>query len=84
LVLDGHTGFLVPSDDAGILTDRVLRLLDDRKLASEFGREGRRRIETAFSLDAMTNAYLGLYRRMADRKARATSNAGVEIYHDLS
>jgi glycosyltransferase involved in cell wall biosynthesis len=72
LVLDGHTGFLVPSHDAGILTDRVLRLLDDRKLANEFGREGRRRIETAFSLDAMTNAYLCLYRRVADRRARAT------------
>ena len=78
LVLDGHTGFLVPSHDAGTLTDRVLRLLDDRKLANEFGREGRRRIETAFSLDAMTNAYLCLYRRVADRRARATSSAGVE------
>jgi glycosyltransferase involved in cell wall biosynthesis len=64
LVLDGHTGFLVPSHDAGILTDRVLRLLDDRKLANEFGREGRQRIETAFSLDAMTSAYLCLYRRV--------------------
>lgn len=84
LVLDGHTGFLVPSHDAGILTDRVLRLLDDRKLANEFGREARRRIETTFSLDAMTNAYLCLYRRVADRRARATSNAGVEVCHDMT
>jgi glycosyltransferase involved in cell wall biosynthesis len=76
LVLEGQTGFLVPSHDAGVLTDRVLRLLDDRKLADEFGREGRRRIETAFSLDAMTNAYLCLYRRMADRRARATLSEG--------
>jgi glycosyltransferase involved in cell wall biosynthesis len=76
LVLDGQTGFLVPSHDAGILTDRVLRLLDDRQLADEFGKEGRRRIETAFSLDAMTNAYLCLYRRMADRRARATLTEG--------
>jgi glycosyltransferase involved in cell wall biosynthesis len=84
LVLDGHTGFLVPSHDAEILTDRVLRLLDDRKLANEFGQEGRRRIETAFSLDAMTNAYLSLYRRVAARRARATSNAGVEVCHDMT
>ncbi|KRR10815.1 glycosyltransferase [Bradyrhizobium valentinum] len=72
LVLDGQTGFLVPSHDAGVLTDRVLRLLNDRALANQFGIEGRRRVETAFSLDAMCNAYLCLYRRVAYRKARAT------------
>ena len=72
LVLEGQTGFLVPSHDAGVLTDRVLKLLNNPGLANEFGIEGRRRIETAFSLDAMTNAYLCLYRRVADRRARAT------------
>jgi glycosyltransferase involved in cell wall biosynthesis len=71
LVLDGQTGFLVPSHDAGVLTDRVLRLLDDRGLASQYGIEGRRRIETAFSLDAMCNAYLCLYQRVAYRTAHA-------------
>lgn len=71
LVLEGQTGFLVPSNDAGALTDRVLKLLNSRGLANQFGMEGRRRIETAFSLDTMTNAYLCLYRRLADRRARA-------------
>jgi hypothetical protein len=55
----------------------VLRLLDDRELAKEFGAEGRRRIETSFSLDAMTNAYLGLYRRLADGRPGATVSEGV-------
>ena len=72
LVLDGQTGFLVPSEDAGVLTDRVLKLLNDAELANHFGIEGRRRVETAFSLDAMCNAYLCLYRRVADKRARAT------------
>jgi glycosyltransferase involved in cell wall biosynthesis len=72
LVLEGQTGYLVPRHDAEVLTDRVLRLLNNRGLAHEFGMEGRRRIETLFSLDAMTNAYLCLYRRVADRRARAT------------
>jgi hypothetical protein len=53
------------------LTDRVLKLLNSRGLANQFGMEGRRRIETAFSLDTMTNAYLCLYRSVADRRARA-------------
>jgi glycosyltransferase involved in cell wall biosynthesis len=72
LVLEGQTGFLIPSQDAEVLIDRVLRLLDDRALASKFGIEGRQRVETAFSLDTMCNAYLCLYRRVADRTARAT------------
>ena len=72
LVLEGQTGFLVPSHDAGVLTDRVLKLLDNAELANEFGMEGRRRIETAFSLEAMCNAYLRLYRQVADGRARAT------------
>ncbi|BAR54386.1 glycosyl transferase [Bradyrhizobium diazoefficiens] len=66
LVLGGQTGFLVPSDDAGVLTNRVVELLNNPELARKFGMEGRRRIETSFSLDAMTNAYLNLYRRVAD------------------
>jgi glycosyltransferase involved in cell wall biosynthesis len=69
LVLEGQTGFLVPSHDVGVLTDRVLTLLDNRGLAYEFGMEGRRRIETAFSLDAMTNAYVCLYRGLMDRRS---------------
>ena len=72
LVLEGQTGFLVPSHDVGALTDRVLTLLDNAELANQFGMAGRRRIEGAFSLDTMTNAYLRLYRQVADRRARST------------
>jgi glycosyltransferase involved in cell wall biosynthesis len=77
LVLEGQTGFLVPSHDAGNLTDRVLKLLDNAELANHFGIEGRRRVETAFSLDAMCNAYRCLYRRVAYRRARATSEGAI-------
>jgi len=67
LVLEGQTGFLVPSRDAGVLTDRVLKLLNNAELANEFGMEERRRIETAFSLDTMTNVYRGLADRSGTR-----------------
>ena len=77
LVLDGRTGFLVPSHDAGMLTDRVLKLLNDRALANQFGIEGRRRIQAAFSLEAMCDSYLSLYRRVAYGKARPTWAAAV-------
>jgi glycosyltransferase involved in cell wall biosynthesis len=68
LVLEGQTGFLVPRHDAEVLTDRVLKFLNNAELANEFGMAGRRCIEIAFSLDKMTNAYLCLYRRVADRR----------------
>jgi len=68
LVLEGQTGFLVPSHDAGALTDRVLKLLHNAELVNEFGMKGRRLIETAFSLDTMTDAYVRLYRGLADRR----------------
>lgn len=71
LVQEGQTGFLVPSHDAGVLTDRVLKLLNNPELANKFGMEGRRRIEAEFSLGAMTNAYLCLYRGLADRAGHA-------------
>jgi glycosyltransferase involved in cell wall biosynthesis len=73
LVLEGQTGFLVPSQDTEALTDRVLHLLDSSELANQFGTAGRRRIETAFSLDAMTNAYLRVYRKVTDRRRAANS-----------
>jgi glycosyltransferase involved in cell wall biosynthesis len=74
LVLEGQTGFLVPRHDAEVLTDRVLKLLNNRGLAKEFGMEGRRRIATSFSLDAMTSEYLDLYRKVSDGMSRATLN----------
>lgn len=76
LVLDGQTGYLVPSHDVGALTDRVLELLGNAELADQLGAAGRRRVETEFSLDAMCSAYLCLYRNLAVRRARATWQGG--------
>jgi glycosyltransferase involved in cell wall biosynthesis len=77
LVLEGKTGFLVPSHDAGVLTDRVLKLLNSPELANHFGIEGRRRVEAAFSFDAMCNAYLCLYRKVVHKRARAIREGAV-------
>jgi glycosyltransferase involved in cell wall biosynthesis len=77
LVLEGKTGFLVPSHDAGVLTDRVLKLLNSPELANRFGIEGRRRVEAAFSFDAMCNAYLCLYRKVVHKRARAIREGAV-------
>ncbi|AEV30037.1 glycosyltransferase [Sphaerochaeta pleomorpha str. Grapes] len=46
---DGKTGFLAPSTEAQAFADKMLILLQDKKLAREFGMAGFRKAETAFS-----------------------------------
>jgi glycosyltransferase involved in cell wall biosynthesis len=41
LVLDGETGFLVPSENIEILTQRLIEILSDNKLAERLGHAGK-------------------------------------------
>jgi len=61
IVLDGETGFLVPSKDSHALAERLITLLTDRHLAAQLGANGQRRAEGQFSLQTMVNAYQSLY-----------------------
>lgn len=51
-VVDGQTGYLVPSGDVAGLAQAVLRLARDPGLRAELGRRGKQRIEEAFSARA--------------------------------
>ena len=48
-ILDGVTGFIVPRNDIEALTDRVARLVTDRRLARRLGNSGRRHVEEHFN-----------------------------------
>ncbi|MCP5152369.1 MAG: TIGR03088 family PEP-CTERM/XrtA system glycosyltransferase [Ectothiorhodospiraceae bacterium] len=61
LLVDGETGVLVPSRDAGALAEALLTYVDDAALRRDHGAAGRARVESTFSLDAMVGAYLDLY-----------------------
>ncbi len=58
----GKTGLLVEPKDAGALADAITRLLEDSAFARELGQNGRRQIEEKYSLDAMGERLLALYR----------------------
>ncbi|MFI5103404.1 MAG: glycosyltransferase [Terriglobales bacterium] len=74
LVEDGHTGFLVEARDADTLADRMLELAADPQLRSTFGRRGRLKVETQFSLPRMIANYTRLYTTHAThRRAGRTS-----------
>ncbi len=54
-----RTGLLVKDTEIG---DALRRLLDDPAAAAEMGRRGRERVKEIFSVDAMVNGTLAVYR----------------------
>ena len=50
---DGQAGLVVPPGDPQALADALERLLADRELAERLGAEGRRRMTTGSSWDAV-------------------------------
>lgn len=61
LVKDNKTGFLVPPKDVPSLIHALLRLLDDKKLASQMGRAGRELAVQGFSLDKVVSQIVDVY-----------------------
>lgn len=67
IVDDGITGFLFEKSEAGdgasALEAHLLELLGDKPRAEAMGRAGRARVRERHSLDRMTDALVGLYKR---------------------
>ena len=61
LVVDGETGILVPPGDVGALATALDALLADPPRARRLGEAGRRRVERAFTLEAMSGRVLAVY-----------------------
>ncbi len=64
LVKDQKTGFLVESMDSVQLEEKIVYLLQNKKLAEKFGKAGQIRIRNNFSLEEMGNKYLNCYRSL--------------------
>jgi len=62
IVVDGSTGLLVPPDDVPSLTEAVDSLLDEPARARAFGAAGLEHARTSFSVAAMTERTLAVYR----------------------
>lgn len=61
LVLDGKTGYLVPSGQPQAWADRVLDLLNNPQAARAMGEQGRRHLEANFTLPEMVAKISALY-----------------------
>ncbi len=60
-VVDGETGFIVPSEDGEKLFERVKRLLDDPALAQRMGRRGFERVSQEFTVERMVSQTEAVY-----------------------
>jgi len=61
VVVDGVTGFLVPSGRHESMADKALFLMDNPELSSAMGRKAKERVTTCFTFDKMMAGYLPLY-----------------------
>jgi glycosyltransferase involved in cell wall biosynthesis len=61
LIVNGESGFLVPSENSETLASSIVSLLKDVGRAMQFGENGRRRATSFFSHDKMVEQYCGLY-----------------------
>lgn len=68
LVVDGVTGFLVPPSDSGALAEKLAWLEANREQALAMGREGRKRIETEFSVAKMVERASEIYSEVMSRR----------------
>ncbi|MCB0587597.1 MAG: glycosyltransferase, partial [Phaeodactylibacter sp.] len=65
IVENGRTGLLVSPLNPEEMAEKIAYLLDHPEKAREMGQEGRRIIETEFTISRMTERYIDIYKSMA-------------------
>lgn len=71
MVMEGSTGFLIPSEDEDSVADRMLRLIRNPSLRIEFGERARRKAEQEFNLRRNAEVILETLCRAARTRMRA-------------
>ncbi len=66
VVADGKTGMLVPAREPAQVAAALASLADTPGVRRAYGEAGRARVEHHFSLEAMTQAYLQVYRSLLE------------------
>lgn len=61
VVVNGQTGLLVPAEDAPALATAIIRLLKDRELRVNMGKNGRKLVEAEYSTVKMAEKMRSLY-----------------------
>jgi len=70
-VMDQETGLLVPPGDVDALTAAIEGLLSEPERADAFGAKGRERMLASFSISAMAQGNVNVYRAMMAARSEA-------------
>ena len=70
MIENNKTGILVPSEDADILAEAIIGVLDNPAKAKAMGREARRFVEQHFTQQTMLEKTIGLYQQVMTRGIR--------------
>ena len=73
VIVEGETGFLVPPRDPAAFGEALARLALSPDLMARFGRAGRKRVHTVFSVSRMVARTEALYLELAAQGARAAA-----------
>lgn len=66
-VIDGYNGFLIPTRDVDALAEKLDRLLSDKMLRRQMGRNSREYAEKYFSIDSVVEKHLAIYKELINR-----------------
>jgi glycosyltransferase involved in cell wall biosynthesis len=76
-IIEGQTGYLVPSGNDEMMAERILSLLRNPERARAMGERGRRVVEERFSCQAQLKRIEELYNRLL-LPARMTKRSGLQ------
>lgn len=65
IIIDRHSGLLVPARDSPALAGAILRCLEEPSAARRMAQAGRELVEAEFSVDSMARQYADLFRALA-------------------
>ena len=60
VIEDGRTGYLVEPNDINDLSSKIIKLLSDKELSQQMGKEGKVRLEEKFSFEAFKERLRGI------------------------
>lgn len=67
LVVEGETGYVVAPNDYSAMTDRILSLLDDPKIAREMGAKGRALLESDYDWAKLARRIMDVFSEAGQR-----------------
>lgn len=61
-VIDGHNGYIIPTEDAAALADRIKKLVNNKELRVRMGLNARQYAEEHFSIQEVISRHLSFYK----------------------